>query len=321
MRTLTFAALACAALAAASVPRIGAASAAAAVTPRIHAMPVIQDARVPSGPDGDCVLPVVIAVACVGAGTPMRYSGGAVNTHPGVYIVFWGWHGQDPSGEAAYQKRFFEGVGGSAWNSSQTQYCNSATANLVCPKGAKHVGNQTGVLLGTWADNRNPVPWQPTDLDIQAEASRAASHFHRSTIAANANIQYVIDTPEGNSTNGFGTKWCAYHGYFTSTYGGLSYTNFPYITDGGASCGEDFVNKGSIGILDGVSIVAGHEFAESETDVAPSSGWTDAVGAETGDKCAWITVGPGAAADVHLSTGTFAVQSLWSNAALGCTLT
>ncbi len=36
-------------------------------------------------------------------------------------------------------------------------------------------------------------------------------------------------------------------------------------------------------------------------------------GAENGDKCAWITSGQGAATSVTISSGTFPVQSLWSN--------
>jgi serine protease len=95
----------------------------------------------------------------------------------------------------------------------------------------------------------------------------------------------------------------------------LSYTDFPYIPDAGGSCGQNFVNSGSAGTLDGVSIVGGHEFAESETDPNPPTGWTDTIGAEDGDKCAWIQVGPGAIANITISTGKFAVQSLWSNKA------
>ena len=45
----------------------------------------------------------------------------------------------------------------------------------------------------------------------------------------------------------------------------ITYTNLPYITDAGSSCGEDSVN-GSSGTLDGVSIVEGHELAEAITD-------------------------------------------------------
>ena len=45
-----------------------------------------------------------------------------------------------------------------------------------------------------------------------------------------------------------------------------------------------------------------------------NGGWLDSRGAENGDKCAWISSGQGAASNIHLSTGTFPVQSLWSNA-------
>ena len=85
----------------------------------------------------------------------------------------------------------------------------------------------------------------------------------------------------------------------------------PYITDAGASCGADF---NGLGPTAGITIVGGHEFGETVTDQYPSTGWLDSGGAENGDKCAWISSGQGAAANVALSTGSFAVQSLWSNA-------
>jgi hypothetical protein len=210
-------------------------------------------------------------------------------------------------------------VGGSGWASSQTQYCDQTgdPVGLTCVSGATHVGNPSGLLKGAWSDNSNPVPANPTDADIVAEAARGAAFFGNTSAATNRSTQYIVDTPHGNSTTGFATQWCAYHGNVSSSYGNLSYTDFPYITDAGSSCGQNFVNSGSAGLLDGVSIVGGHEFAESATDPNPPSGWTDIAGAETGDKCAWISLGPGASSDITLSTGTFAVQSLWSNAANG----
>lgn len=87
----------------------------------------------------------------------------------------------------------------------------------------------------------------------------------------------------------------------------------PYVTDAGQSCGESFVNAGSTGTLDGVTIVNGHEFAETVTDQYPAGGWTDSSGNEDGDKCAWISSGQGASQNITLSTGTFAVQSTWGN--------
>ena len=65
--------------------------------------------------------------------------------------------------------------------------------------------------------------------------------------------------------------------------------------------------------LDGFSIVGGHEYAEAVTDPEPSSGWVASDGEEIGDLCAWQNL-----IALSLSTGSFAVQPLWSNNAGGC---
>jgi serine protease len=137
----------------------------------------------------------------------------------------------------------------------------------------------------------------------------------------------VVISPTGTNpdnwlTNGF----CAWHDYngdstlsgggVTSPYGDIAFTNLPYITDAGASCGQNFVN--SSGTLDGVSIVEGHEYAETITDQNPAGGYTDSAGSENGDKCAWITPGTsGGSFDLTTSTGTFAMQTTWANDGAG----
>jgi serine protease len=64
--------------------------------------------------------------------------------------------------------------------------------------------------------------------------------------------------------------------------------------------------------------------AETITDQFPNGGWLDSGGSENGDKCAWISSGQGASADVTMNGVTYPVQSLWSNAynsnAGGCVL-
>jgi len=281
-------------------------------TSHIHLLPTLAH-------HADCFPPLLVSVACGGAGAPLQSHGGPVQPAAAVFIVFWGWHGNDPSGQAPYQQAFFNGVGGSAWDASQTQYCAPAAGalNSTCSSGSTHVGNPGGVLKGTWSDDTNAVPSQPSDSAIQAEAVRAAQFFGNTSAASNTSTQYVIDTPPGNSTQGFNTQWCAYHGSAGSSFGALSYTDFPYQTDAGANCGQNFVNSGSAGRLDGVSIVGGHEYAEAQTDPDANTGWFDIAGNETGDKCAWIMAGPGAITDVSFGTGTFAVQGLWSNSAAG----
>ena len=265
-------------------------------------------------------------------GANLSYHGGTngVGVETGadkVYLVYWGsqWNNNDPSGEAAIQQNFFNGVGGSSWNNSVTQYCEGVSSGTIFCNGAGTPAvNPKGVLGGVWFDNASAAPSQPSQSNLASEAINAAAHFGNTTAASNTTVQYVINTATGNNASGFGTSYCAWHSSTSSSYGNIAYTNMPYITDAGASCGANFVNPGTAGLTDGITIVGGHEFAETETDIYPNGGWLDGSGQENGDKCAWISSGQGAAADITLSTGTFPVQSLWSNAfnsgAGGCVL-
>ena len=267
-----------------------------------------------------------------GGSNNLSYHGGTngvgVETGPDkVYLVYWGsqWNNHDPSGEAAIQQNFFNGVGDSSWNNTVTQYCEGVSSGTIFCNGAGTAAvNPKGVLAGVWYDNASAAPSKPSQTNLANEAINAAAHFGNTTAASNTTVQYVINTATGNNASGFGTSYCAWHSSTSSSYGNVAYTNMPYITDAGASCGANFVNAGSAGLTDGITIVGGHEFAETETDIFPNGGWLDSKGSEIGDKCAWISSGQGASADISLSTGTFAVQSLWSNAfnsdAGGCVL-
>ncbi len=239
-------------------------------------------------------------------GSNLFYHGGAIQQSVRVVIVYWGsdWTTSSYSGARSYIEGFFNGVGGSSWANSTAQYCQGVGFGTTqCGASGTHPSNPassvTVVLDGT------AVPSSPTQSQIAARASAAAN-----TIGNLANTNYMVFTPSGHSESGFGTQWCAYH----SSSGGVSYSYMPYQPDAGASCGMNFVNSGSKGAFDGFSIVGGHEYAETVTDPYPNGGWLDGRGEENGDKCAWISSGQGAAADVSLTTGSFAVQSLWSNA-------
>jgi len=245
----------------------------------------------------------------------LSYRGGAVETAPKIYLVLWGsqWS-KDPSGEAGILQSFYSGVGGSSWLNSVTQYCQGvASGSVFCISGTP-AGNQAGMLAGVWHDSASSAPTRPRQSQLAAEAVRAAQNFGNTTAASNASVQYVIATATGNNASGFGTQYCAWHSSTNSSVGNVAYTNLPYITDAGASCGANF---NGLGPNAGITIVAGHEMGETITDQFPSTGWLDSSGAENGDKCAWISSGQGASANITLGTGTFAVQSLWSNASSG----
>ena len=262
-----------------------------------------------------------------GGSVNLSYHGGNPGVETGadkVYLVFWGsqWNSNDPSGEAGIEQDFFNHVGGSSWNNSVTQYCEGVAAGTVtCGTSGTHATNPAGVLAGVWYDNTSAAPSRPSQSQLAAEAVKAAGNFGNTTASSNTTVQYVIATATHNNASGFGTRYCAWHSSTSSSYGTIAYTNMPYVTDAGAGCGANFNGLGSNA---GITIVGGHEFAETETDIFPNGGWLDGNGAENGDKCAWISSGQGAAADISLGGASYAVQSLWSNAfnsgAGGCVL-
>ncbi|MDQ1696612.1 MAG: hypothetical protein QOJ03_1965 [Frankiaceae bacterium] len=259
----------------------------------------------------------------------LTYHGGlrgrGIQKHPAVYLVFWGsqWSRTDPY--VAYLQRFFRGLYGRGddWTSLQREYCGGVETGAVsCPPARARVGRpSTGsVLKGVWFDDSALAV--PTDLlvastkldSVAAEAARAAAHFGNTTRKKNVDVQYVISEPSHFNSVGFG-YYCGYHAFVDSDYGPLPYVDLPHVTDLGVDCGQNAVNSGAAGTYDGLSIVAGHEFIEALTDPYPATGWVDSNGGENADKCAWLTEGPGAMANLHLSTGTFAVQGSWSNRA------
>ena len=257
-----------------------------------------------------------------------------------VYLVFWGsqWGSQstnssgnlqfsgDPVNMAPDLQAFFRGLGTGAdtWSGVMTQYCEGvATGSQTCGT-TSHVAYPTGgALAGVWEDTSSAAPPAATGHQIGVEALAAANHFGNTTTASNRDAQYVVVSPTGTDPDLYQLQgFCAWHDYSgDSTLSGgavgspfpFAFTNLPYITDVGAACGENFVNAGSVGLLDGVTIVEGHEYEETITDQFPAGGWTDSTGAENGDKCAWISSGQGAAQNITLTTGTFAVQSTWAN--------
>jgi serine protease len=284
----------------------------------------------------------------------MTYHGGidgiGVTTgHEKVYLLFygsqWGTQGTnskgdvtfsgDPSGEAPYLQEFLKGLGtnNETWSGTATQYCDGvATGSQTCPvSNTAHVAYPSGgALAGVWVDESTAAPAQATGHQLAAEAVTAAAIFGNTTAVSNRDAQYVILSPHGTDPDGWLTGgFCAWHDYngdstlsggpVTSPYGDIAFTNMPYVTDVGTSCGENFVNAGSSGALDGVSIIGGHEYTETITDQNPPGGWyaTNTAG-ENGDKCIWRPPGtPGGSADLSVATGTFAVQSTWANDANG----
>jgi PKD repeat protein len=292
------------------------------------------------------------ATAAAGGAGTLSFGGGVegvgvTSGKPKVYLVFWGsqWgtastdaNGSlhlsgDPRNAAPYMQAWIKGLGtnGETWSGVMTQYCDGplvANGAVACPTGAAHVGYPTGgALAGVWYDNSATAPSSARGNQLANEAVKAAAHFGNTSPASNRYAQYIIMSPTRTHPDGFNTpggNFCAWHsfngdttlsgGAVASPYGDIAFTNMPYVSDLGSSCGQNFVHSA----LDGFSLVGGHEYAETLTDQFPAGGWINntgsvANGEENGDECAWIRSGQGASALVATATGSFAMQSTWSN--------
>lgn len=224
--------------------------------------------------------------------------GGPVQSAPRVYVDFWGWT-SDPDGEQDYLKRFLSSIGETPWLATVDQYgVRSMPANL---------------LAGTWS-NPAAAPTGPTQSQVAGQALAAAGHFGVDAVADPGNVQIIVATPPGHSPPDFWT-YCTYHHGTTRGDNGdpyISYTYLPYLPDIPGACGDQKVNQGPAGHLDGVGIFVGRALAEAITD-PQGTGWKDAAGNEIGAKCQWYGL-----SDITTSTGSFPIYGLWSNAANGC---
>ncbi len=263
-------------------------------------------------------------IACSEPDCDLHYGGGRVQQSPHVYLVLWGPNWSSASPAYQYLAAFYSGLGvtpDDTWSPITSQYGDSS--------GAPAFGSS--VYAGALQDTSTP-PDPVTPDDVAAEAAGAASHLGITDLG---DAQVVVASQSGTCfSDGFAgscgvptTATTGYCGWHAMTTGGVAFTNLPYALDAGSECGENWINAGAAGTFDGFSTIAGHEYAETVTDPDPPTGWIDTAdsisGGEIGDKCAWggtVFGLPDPAADVTLSTGTFAMQSLWSNAAGGCVM-
>jgi Putative Ig domain len=276
---------------------------------------------------------------------------GVIHGSPRVYLVFlgseWGTQLNSPGATtlfstdnssmpySSYLHKLLQGLGtaGDTWSNVMTQYCDNSGAIKVdttvapnnCLAGTATTGlpATTGALAGVWYDNAKATAFAGSTADntvLANEAVAAALYFKtKDPLFSIENSQIVIASPKGTHPGGFNTpasNWCAWHSAATSASigGSVAFTNLPYMPDMGAGCGANLVNAGAAGALDGVSIVEGHEYAETLSDAIPNTGWTASNGWENGDNCSWITP----YGNITTSTGTFAMQSTWSNATNSC---
>jgi serine protease len=231
----------------------------------------------------------------------MTYHGGPVQTAPKEYLLFYGRSSasadrvHDPDNVWAYGYSFLKAAEGSPWLKTVTQYYDRSG----------HIKNPRTQLRGTWWTKvLPPNPYSTQDI---AQAAIAVAN----QVGYSPNSNYIVMTPTGFGFPGFGRS-CSYHTAVITSKGPVSFTVLPYIPNAGKGCGAYSVNRN--GIDDGVSIILGHEAAETQTDPNLNAWFAKSIQGEVADLCAWRHL-----EDIKFPNGkTFPVQPLWSNASSRC---
>lgn len=267
---------------------------------------------------------------CTEPDCDLGYHGGPVQHSPRVYLLLWGdWSSSAAQGAYSYLYSFYDGLGASPqdrWSTVTSQYGDGS--------GSPTFGSSVFDTQAYQDTSAPPNPVTPDDL-----AAEAYSVISAAGITDLADAQVVVASAPGTcfsdgfagscgSTQQNGT-YCGWHSYATGSSGNLPFVNLPFLLDAGAGCGENWLNPGPNGTFDGFGTIGGHEYAETITDPIVDTGWWDSSdtasgGGEIGDKCAWggpVSGLSDPAGDVALSTGTYAMQSLWSNTYGRCMMT
>jgi serine protease len=240
------------------------------------------------------------------SGVLFTYFNGPTLLKPKVYYIFWGYKKYgDPDKVAKLLEAFSKVEGGSLHNNDYIQYYDIVDSKKNYPT------NPKGQLGGVWFDNTNPVPQNPTDGQVAQESINSIAKF-----GYDANASYVVATPHGHSSEGFGTQFCAYHSSVEYESQLLSYTNLPYMPDAGTACGANFTQapKDETSVDEGVTIVEGHEYGESISDPNPGTGWYNFSYGEIGDICAWTDIQN----DTFGKKKSYTMQPMYSNASESC---
>ncbi len=204
---------------------------------------------------------------------------------------------------------FMRSLGGTPFWSINNEYTDWTGARVA-----------NSLNYSRYVANNSAPPAAPTNAQIQAMLegllASGALTFNQQTI-------YAVFTGSGvNLGGGFGTQYCAYHGYFPWTgHPGkyIIYAAEPYDAQFVGACtavntpatnspNGDFAADATINVLS-------HELEEASTDPGLNA-WFDGLGQENADKCAWtftptFSAPNGSTANVTFSGRNYLIQRNW----------
>jgi hypothetical protein len=194
-------------------------------------------------------------------GTSISYSGGPVQHHPWIHLIFWGGAWESSGADLiAAQDRLFASLGGSPWTAILQQYRDHHGAAA-----------QDVTLVGTWIDRAAPPSVLAGDL-LTAEVIRAAT-VNRWSLGPDD--QFILYSQANIDIGAINNSDCAYHGV-----GGQPSTGSLFFY---AVVGCQGVGLGGVGPVGAAGVRAAHESAEIMVDPTQQSwgAFGDAPGGET----------------------------------------
>jgi hypothetical protein len=234
---------------------------------------------------------------------PIKYKGGPVMHDPVVIDIYWGswWQGDEGAADIAVLDELVKKAGESKWWALAAEYPDADG-----PPGTLQAGDSVIVT-----DEPGDVV---TDRHLR---SFIVDQITNDVLAWDDQSLYVVFTPPGTVVS---TPWgksceaiCAYHYHFSATIDGkkrdVKYASIPYGACP-ADCGVKGVSANGKA-LDQMTVDLSHELMESVTD-PDINAWTGPHGEdEVADRCDSGFV-------ATWSGSKFAVQDIWSNAAMAC---
>ncbi len=260
-----------------------------------------------------------------GGSTGISYHGGPIIYNQNVAAIYWsgatiynggpapGTRGSG-SADGSLVGFFMSNLGGSPYFNINTTYFDGSNTHI------NNVVNYTQY----WASNTNLPPTDYSTLSDDAIIAQIEEGFSSGALTYDPSTLYIVFTGIGvNPGGGFGTVYCAYHGYYIAADGrNVKYSAMPYAVDPAfpGACSALAGSPNNDEAADAEVNLISHETEETTTDENLDA-WYDAVGAENADKCAWnfgstYTTSNGATANIVVGGKDWLVQMNWVNAAI-----
>ena len=258
----------------------------------------------------------------------INYHGGPIIPSIKVQAIYWAnttvYAGGPAAGTVGTGAQDGSLVGHFLRNLGPSPYYNINTTYNDNLAGGHTVANSV-TYTGFWADNTGVPPANGSIVTDATQQAEIIKGFTSGKLTYDPQTIYTIFTV-GNTNlgGGFGSQYCAYHGFFSWNGNVVIYSAQPYVGQFLNGCSNGTAAPNGDAAADAEVNVLAHEIEEANTDPQLDAWWDSFTGMENADKCAWTwgtTYNNGTGvANMNLGGKDFLVQQNWINQPTGACL-